>query len=111
MADDVAANLARMREAIARAALAVGRSPEEVTLVAVSKTVPAARVREAYAAGQRVFGENRVQEGIAKIATLAASMPGAEWQLIGHLQSNKARAAVEAFSLIASVDRDRKSTR
>jgi pyridoxal phosphate enzyme (YggS family) len=59
---------------------------------------------EAFDAGQRVFGENRVQEGVSKIALLASEMPGADWHLIGHLQSNKARAAVDAFSLIESVD-------
>lgn len=111
MAADVGVNLARVREAIAAAALATGRQPREVTLVAVSKTVPAERIRLAYAAGQRVFGENRVQEGLGKIMALGESMPGVEWHLIGHLQGNKARAAVEGFSLVESVDSLRLATR
>lgn len=102
-ATDIAENLqtvrARIREAEARA----GRDGQ-VTLTAVSKTVPPGRIEEAFAAGQRVFGENRVQEGVAKIAQLLPHMPGATWHLIGNLQSNKARAAVDAFSLIGSVD-------
>lgn len=81
----------------------VGRAGD-VTLVAVSKTVPAERVREAYAAGHRVFGENRVQEGAAKIAALNRDMPDASWHLIGHLQTNKTKQAVECFDVIQSVD-------
>ena len=87
--------LARIADAAARA----GRDPGAVTLVAVSKTVPADRVRAAVAAGLRVLGENRVQEGAAKIP----DVPGAAWHLIGPLQSNKARRAVELFDVIESV--------
>ncbi len=85
---------------IAEAAAAVGRDPDEVTLVAVSKTVPVDRVRAALAAGLTVLGENRVQDGAAK----ADVLPDATWHLIGPLQSNKARRAVEAFDVIESVD-------
>ncbi len=93
--------LAGVRERIAAAARAAGRLPETVRLVAVSKTVDAAAVGEALAAGQRAFGENRVQELAAK----AAALPGdCEWHLIGHLQQNKARAAVQDAAWIHSVD-------
>ena len=88
--------LARMAAACER----VGRSPADVTLVAVSKTVEAARLRDAVAAGLTLLGENRVQEGAAK----AADVPGARWQLVGPLQSNKARRAVEVYEAIQSVD-------
>lgn len=100
---EIAERLAAVRAQITEAARRGGREGG-VTLVAVTKTVPAGRVREAYAAGQRVFGENRVQEGVAKIAQLAPAMPDAEWHLIGHLQSNKARGAAQSFSLVSSVD-------
>jgi pyridoxal phosphate enzyme (YggS family) len=99
----VAENLARIQERIHAAERRSGRDGE-VTLVAVTKTVDPERIAEAFGAGQRVFGENRVQEGAAKVAALSPSMPGASWHLIGHLQSNKARSAVETFSLIESVD-------
>jgi pyridoxal phosphate enzyme (YggS family) len=84
---------------IAEAAAKVGRAPASVTLVAVSKTVPVVRVRAAVAAGLTVLGENRVQEGAAKIPLVE----GARWHLIGPLQSNKARRAVELFDVIESV--------
>ena len=87
-------------ERIAAACLRAGRDPSEVTLVAVSKTVPAGRLRDAVAAGLTVLGENRVQEGEAK----AADVPGATWHLVGPLQSNKARRALEVFDVIESVD-------
>lgn len=99
----VAENLAHIQERIRAAERRSGRDGE-VTLVAVTKTVDPERIAEAFEAGQRVFGENRVQEGAAKVAALSPTMPGAAWHLIGHLQSNKARSAVEAFSLIESVD-------
>ncbi|HEX8282166.1 MAG TPA: YggS family pyridoxal phosphate-dependent enzyme [Pyrinomonadaceae bacterium] len=88
---------------IGRAARRAGRDPEEVTLVAVSKTHPAALVREAVAAGLKDFGENRVQEAEGKIAELK-DVPGSRWHLIGPLQSNKARRAARLFDLIHSVD-------
>ena len=92
--------LARIEAAARRA----GRDPSEVTLVAVSKTHPAALVREAAAAGLKDFGENRVQEAEAKIAELKAEAPDLRWHLIGNLQPNKARRAARLFDLIHSVD-------
>lgn len=98
----IAENLAEVRGRIADAARRAGRDVSEVTLVAVSKTFPAERVREAYAAGQRDFGENKVQEGLLKQAE-TADMP-MRWHLIGHLQSNKAKKAVSGFAAVHSVD-------
>ena len=91
---------ARVLEGIAAAARRVGREPGDVTLVAVSKTVPAARLRAALAAGLSLFGENRVQEALAKVD----AVPGAAWHLVGPLQANKARRAVAAFDLVETVD-------
>ena len=88
-----------MLERIADACARSGAT-RTVTLVAVSKTVPAERLRHAVDAGLRVFGENRVQEALAKIP----EVPGAGWHLIGPLQSNKARRALEAFEMIQTVD-------
>ncbi len=99
----IAENLTRVRARIEAAEAGRGGSGG-VTLVAVSKTVCPERIAEAFEAGQRVFGENRVQEAVPKIARLSPQMPGAEWHLIGHLQSNKARAAAESFSVIESID-------
>ena len=90
-----------MRARIGAAAVRSGRRPEEVLLVAVTKTVPAPVVAAAMAAGQRVFGENRVQEAVAKAA---ACGPGAAWHLIGHLQSNKAKQAARLFDVVESLD-------
>jgi pyridoxal phosphate enzyme (YggS family) len=87
---------------MAAAAVRAGRSADALTLVAVSKTFPADRVREAADAGHHDFGENRVQEGLDKIAALGD--PGLSWHLIGHLQSNKAKKAVAAFAWIQSID-------
>jgi len=87
-------------ERIVAASGRVGRQPDEVTLVAVSKTVPADRLRLALAAGHDVLGENRVQEAAAKIPQL----DHAEWHLVGHLQKNKAARAIELFDVIESVD-------
>jgi len=102
-AHGVARLAAARAEVLARIAAAcgrVGRPPEDVTLVAVSKTVDAVRLRKAVAAGLTLFGENRVQEGAAK----APEVPGARWQFIGPLQSNKARRAIEVYESIQSVD-------
>jgi PLP dependent protein len=99
----IADNIAAVRERIARAAARVRRDPDTVTLMAVSKTVEPERVRQAYAAGLRVFGENRVQEFGEKAAAIN-ELKDAEWHLIGHLQSNKAKKAAEFFSAIDSVD-------
>jgi pyridoxal phosphate enzyme (YggS family) len=93
--------LQAVRYRIAAACARARRDPASVRLVAVSKTMPAELVREALAAGQTLFGENRVQEAIAKIESVG---PGARWHLVGHLQKNKARQAVAAFELIHSVD-------
>ena len=98
----IAENLDAVRSRIAAAARRSGRSPSDVTLVAVSKTFGAEAVREAHAAGQRDFGENRVQEALQKIAETAET--DIRWHLIGHLQSNKARKAVGPFACIHSVD-------
>jgi PLP dependent protein len=96
-------NVARVRDRIAAAARRAGRNPEEVTLMAVSKTFAAERVREAYRAGLRVFGENRVQEFAGKAGALT-DLDDAEWHMIGHLQTNKASRAVELFTAIDSMD-------
>ena len=101
----IEAGLRRIRERIAEAALRAGRSPGEVTLVAVSKTKPEAAVLQALAAGQTVFGENRVQEAQAKFAGLRASAPEVRLHLIGGLQTNKARDAVRVADVIESLDR------
>ena len=101
--DAIADNLAAVRDRIAGAARRAGRDPSEITLIAVSKTFGADLVRAAWHAGQRDFGENKVQEGEQKIAA-TADLHGARWHLIGHLQSNKARKAAAAFGAIHSVD-------
>jgi pyridoxal phosphate enzyme (YggS family) len=98
----IAENLARIRDRIERAASRAGRPAEEITLVAVSKTHAAERIREGYGAGVRHFGENRVQEWESKCASL--SDLDATWHLIGHLQSNKATRAARLFHSIDSVD-------
>lgn len=101
--DQIADNLARVRSRIDAAARRAGRNPAEVTLVAVSKTFDADHVRAAWEAGQRDFGENKVQEAERKIAA-ATTLAGTRWHLIGHLQSNKARKAAAPFAMIHSVD-------
>ena len=97
----IAANLERLRAAIADAALRAGRHPEDVKLVAVSKTQPAEAVAAAIAAGQRVFGENTVQDALTKIPRFAGQ--GLEWHFIGHLQSNKARFIPGNFTWVHSL--------
>ena len=104
---DGADRLAEVTGRIAEAARASGRSPSDVTLVAVSKTHGADRVRELLEVGHRVFGENRVQEAEGKFPELKAAWPDLELHLIGPLQTNKARDAVALFDVIQSVDRDR----
>jgi pyridoxal phosphate enzyme (YggS family) len=99
--------LADVRQHIAAAARAAGRDPAAVSLVAVSKTHGADRVRELLDAGQRVFGENRVQEAEEKFPALKAECPDLKLHLIGPLQTNKAREAVALFDVIESVDRER----
>src|SRR5438094_1050792 len=97
----VAENLERVREQIARAAAKVGRVGGEIELVAVTKTHPAEKVREAIEAGQNLFGESRVQEARAKIPELPSSV---RWHFVGHLAKNKIRHALPLFELIHSVD-------
>jgi pyridoxal phosphate enzyme (YggS family) len=99
----IAENVAHVRERIDAAARRTGRDPDEITLMGVSKTFPVECIREAYAAGLRVFGENRVQEFTEKAPALT-DLSGAEWHLIGHLQSNKAAKASELFGAVDSVD-------
>jgi pyridoxal phosphate enzyme (YggS family) len=100
--DTIRSNLAAVRARLERAARAAGRDPAGIRLVAISKTFPPAAVRAAFAAGQTEFGENRVQEALAKIEQ-TADLPVA-WHLVGHLQSNKARRAAASFAWIHSVD-------
>ena len=99
----IPANLQAIHTRIASAARQAGRNPNDITLLAVSKTWPAAAVRDAATAGQQRFGENYVQEGVAKAAELSAL--GLEWHFIGPLQSNKTRAVAETFSWVHSIDR------
>jgi PLP dependent protein len=99
---DIARNLAAIRDRIAAAALRAGRLPEDVRLVAVSKTFPIGTLREAYAAGQREFGENKVQEALQKMDAGADMQIG--WHLIGHLQSNKAKKAAARADWIHAID-------
>lgn len=99
--------LADVSRRIAEAARAAGRNPSDITLVAVSKTHGADRVRELLEVGHRVFGENRVQEAQGKFPDLKVAYPDIELHLIGPLQTNKARDAVALFDVIQSVDRER----
>ena len=97
----IAENLERVREQIANAAANSGRSADEVELVAITKTHPAEKVREAVGAGQTLFGESRVQEARAKIPELSSNL---RWHFVGHLQKNKVRQALPLFEMIHSVD-------
>jgi pyridoxal phosphate enzyme (YggS family) len=99
----ISENLAAVSERIRGAARRAGRLGEEIALMAVSKTQSAERIREAYAAGQRLFGENRVQEFSGKVHALR-DLHDAEWHMIGHLQSNKAAKTTELFRAVDSVD-------
>jgi pyridoxal phosphate enzyme (YggS family) len=99
---DVAENLARVQERVVRAAERAGRRPDGVLLIGVSKTVDVARIRAAVAAGVTALGENRVQEAKSKIVELGRL---AAWHLIGHLQTNKVKDALDLFDLIHSLDR------
>ena len=107
MDDAIQAAISAVLARIADAARGAGRDPASVTLVAVSKTFGADAVQAALDAGQRVFGENRVQEAAAKFPALKASHPDLELHLIGPLQTNKAREAVALFDVIESVDREK----
>jgi pyridoxal phosphate enzyme (YggS family) len=101
----IAANLQQVRARIAAACAMAQRRVESVTLMCVSKTVPAGAVREAFDAGARAFGENYVQEGIDKMAALASLRSSVEWHLIGPLQSNKTRGVAAQFDWVHSIDR------
>lgn len=99
----IAENIGEIRERISNATRRAGRDPRDISLMAVTKTVDVARVREAYDSGVRLFGENRVQEFAEKAGALRA-LPDFQCHMIGHLQSNKARTAVELFDGIDSID-------
>jgi hypothetical protein len=94
-------NLEKVRNRMDGAARRTGRKPEDITLVAVTKTYPAETIKQGIEAGIGIIGENRVQEAVQKYPQIGS---GIEWHLIGHLQSNKAKKAVEIFSLIQSID-------
>lgn len=99
----VTENLEQVRHQLDAAARRAHRNPTDVALMAVTKTVTPVQIREAHAAGVRIFGENRVQEFASKIDTLK-NLPGAEWHMIGHLQTNKGAKAADLFAHIDSVD-------
>ncbi len=103
MSTSVSANLAQVRKRIELACLATGRPLDAVKLLAVSKTMPAQAIRDAHAAGQLVFGENYIQEGVDKIASLADL--SLEWHCIGPIQSNKTKLVAENFAWVHSIDR------
>lgn len=110
--NDIAHNLAQVRDKISAAATRCGRAPEEVTLLAVSKTKPASAIAEAIAAGHRAFGENYVQEGVDKIRYFQElGNSDLQWHFIGPLQSNKSRLVAEHFDWCHTVDRLRIATR
>ena len=110
-AEDIAARRDRALETIARAAGRAGRRAADVALMAVTKTQSADTVRNAVRAGIVLFGENRVQEGTAKIEALGGEFPAISWRLIGPLQSNKAKSALQWFSALETLDRERLATR
>jgi hypothetical protein len=99
----ISENVATVRERIASAARRVGRDPVDIALMAVTKTQPPERIREAFEAGLRVFGENRVQEFAGKFASLR-DLKAAQWHMIGHLQTNKAAKTVELFQAVDALD-------
>ena len=106
----IAANLSAIHERIARAAARAGRNPADIALMAVTKTFPAEKIVEAYEAGQRLFGENRVQEFTEK-AQAVAHLRGATFHMIGHLQSNKAGRAADLFDAVDSIDSSKLAAR
>jgi pyridoxal phosphate enzyme (YggS family) len=109
MTQDVAENIANVRERISAACRRAGRKPEDVRLIAISKTVSPERIRQAYDAGIRDFGENRIQEAAAKRPALSDLI--VTWHLVGHLQSNKAKPARDLFHWVHSVDSPRLADR
>lgn len=106
---DIGNNLKSVRDEVVEAAIGCGRSPDSIRLLAVSKTFPAADVLTATRCGQLLFGENRVQEAMLKVPEVI--VPGVEWHLIGHLQANKVRHAVEVFDVIQSLDSEKLALR
>src|SRR6476661_7121389 len=104
MMEGITIRIEAVRERMAVAAKRAGRSPDEIRLVGVSKTHPPELVAQAFAAGLRDFGENRVQEAEPKIAALAAERDAITWHLIGHLQRNKAKRATTLFDIVHSLD-------
>lgn len=110
-AQEIAARRDAVLSRIAQAAERVRRDPDEVSLLAVTKTHSAEIVRRAALSGMTLFGENRVAEGVGKIQALSGEFPSLEWRLIGPLQTNKAKPALECFSVIESLDRERLATR
>jgi pyridoxal phosphate enzyme (YggS family) len=110
-ADDIARRRDTILETLARAAERAGRRAADVALMAVTKTQTADTVRSAARAGIRLFGENRVQEGTAKIEALGSEFAGLSWRLIGPLQSNKAKSALQWFAAVETLDRERLATR
>jgi len=103
-ATDIETNIEVVRERIASACQRVGRSPDEITIVAVTKKVEPPAIATAFKLGIRHFGENRVQEAVTKIGQLSWLEPRPTWHMVGHLQTNKAKVAVEVFDIIHSVD-------
>ena len=103
-ATDIRANIEQVSERIALACQRAGRSPDEVTMVAVTKTVEPAAITVACELGIKHFGENRIQEAVGKIGQLSWLEPRPTWHMVGHLQTNKARVAVEIFDIIHSID-------
>lgn len=108
--NSIAHNLQEIHQRILSAATRCGRDPSEITLVAVSKTKPASMVEEAMIAGQHIFGENYLQEGLEKIRSINAAVPP-EWHFIGPVQSNKSRLVAENFAWCHTIDRLRIATR
>ena len=104
VATDVKVNIEQVRERITSACQRVGRSPDEVTMVTVTKMVEPSAIATAFELGIRHFGENRVQEAEGKIGQLSGLEPRPSWHMVGHLQANKAKVAVEIFDIIHSVD-------
>jgi len=103
-ATDIGANIEEVKERINRACQRAGRSADEVTIVAVTKMVEPSAIATAFKLGIRHFGENRVQEAVEKIGQLSQLEPHPTWHMVGHLQSNKAKVAVEIFDIIHSID-------
>ena len=110
-AEEIAARRRQVLDSIARAAGRAGRRAEDVALMAVTKTQSAETVRNAARAGLLLFGENRVQEGVAKVEALGGEFPAISWRLIGPLQTNKAKSALQWFSAVETLDRERLATR